>query len=121
MTFKINMGQDGILRITLSGDMDRVIIENLRRDYAPYVNASTPENPLRNIFTFKNLGKLSSTARQYLTDLNKDPRYGLVAFIEPPRQARVLGRFITKATGRQNIQFFENEKQAVAWITSQEM
>lgn len=119
MSFKIELGQDGILRVTLSGDLDRGIVENLRREYDPFVEAATHENPLRNLFYVEELGRLSSSARRYLTTLNSDSRYGPAAFVRPPRRVRVLGQFILKATGRKNISFFDTEDQAINWLRSQ--
>jgi hypothetical protein len=119
MAFKIKMAQDGILRVHLEGDIDQGIVKSFKREYSPYVEASTPEVPLNNIIFLHNLGKLSHAARRYLTELNQDPRYGLAAFINPPRKVRVLGQFIQKATGRDNIKFFNNENEALSWMKNQ--
>ena len=51
MANEIKMGKDGFLRITLSGDLDRGNIEMLRQDYSPFLEASTPEVPLNNIYS----------------------------------------------------------------------
>jgi hypothetical protein len=118
MAHTIVMGNDGILRVSLSGDLERSLVENLKKDYSPFILAATPQNPLKTIFFMDSLGKLSSAARNYITELSADPRGGMIAFINPPRRARVLGRFIHKATGKNNIQFFENEAQAVEWLKS---
>lgn len=118
MAHNIQMGNDGFLRINLYDDLDRGIVETLRQDFEPFIQAATPQNPLKTIFFMKSLGKISSTARKYFTDLNADPRLGLVAFINPPRRARVLGKFILKATGKNNILYFENEGQALDWFRS---
>lgn len=116
MAFNIRMAQDGILRVQIEGDLTQGIVESFKREYTPYVEAATPEIPLNNIIFMNNLGILSHSARLYLTDLLKDPRYGLAAFVNPPRKARVLGQFIKKATGRDNIQFFNNENDALSWL-----
>ena len=119
MTFEIKMGPEGILRIRMDGDLDNGFVENFRREYSPYINASTPENPLQNIFFFQNLEKLSIMLRRYLTDLNQDPRFGFSAFVQPSRRARILGQFILKSTKRDNIRYFKNETEAVAWLKLQ--
>jgi hypothetical protein len=112
------MGEDGFLRIKLSGDLDGSVIENFRQDYIPFLDASTDENPLNSMVDAHQIGKISSTARKFFTNLNHDPRYGLVALIGAPRAARVLGKFILKATNRDNINFFDNEEDAVIWLKS---
>ena len=103
----------------MEGNLDNGIVENFRREYSPYLDASTPENPLQNVFLFQNLGKLSLMLRKYLIELNQDPRFGFSAFVQPSRRARVLGQFIHKATKRDNIRYFNDEAEAVAWLKLQ--
>ena len=116
MPYQVKMGPDGILRIELSGDLDQTILETFRRELTPFVEASTPSKPLRNIITFQEIGSLAPSIRHYLTDLNRDQRFGRTAYIHPPAKARVLGRFILNATGRDNIHYFEQEQQAINWL-----
>ena len=116
MTFEIKMGLEGILRIKLSGNLDNGIVENFRREYSPYVDASTPENPLYNLFYLQELGRLSYPIRQYLINLSQDPRYGLSAYVKPSRRAKILGQLIQKATQRENVKFFEVETDAIEWL-----
>lgn len=116
MPFEIKMGTDGILRIELSGDLDQTILETFRRELTPYLEASTPAKPLKNIVYFKQIGTLAPSTRHYLTDLNRDQRLGCTAYIHPPARGRVLGRFILKATGRHNIEYFEQEQDALKWL-----
>jgi hypothetical protein len=115
------MGNDGFLRVKLFDDLDRGVVETLRHDFAPFIEAATPQHPLKTIFFMESLGKISSTARKYFTDLNADPRLGLVAFINPPRRARVLGKFILKATGKNNILYFDGENKALEWFRSNDV
>jgi hypothetical protein len=119
MAHTIQMGNDGILRVTLSGNLERGMMDNLQRDLSVFVTASTAESQLRSIFFVESLGKISSAARQYFTEFCGDQRVGPIALINPPRRAKVLGKFIHKATGRNNIMFFEEEPQAVTWIKSE--
>ncbi|NIV12499.1 MAG: hypothetical protein GWN62_14845 [Aliifodinibius sp.] len=116
MTFEIRMGSEGILRIDMAGELDNGIVENFRREFSPYVDAATPENPLYNIFRLQKLGKLSPMIRQYLIDLHRDPRFGYSAFINPSRRAKILGQWILKAAKKQNIQFFKDEAEAIVWL-----
>ncbi|MBI3160323.1 MAG: STAS/SEC14 domain-containing protein [Chloroflexi bacterium] len=116
MPSRIHMPGDGILRAILEGDMGRAEIELFRREYTSFLQAATKEHPVNMIAETRKLGRLSSAARQYFTEINHDRRTGLMAIVNPPRAARVLSRFINKATGRNNIQFFDNEEDAIAWI-----
>lgn len=118
MSFEIKMGPEGILRIKLSGNLDNGIVETIRREYSPYVDASTQENPLFNMFFLTDLERLSSSIRHYFIELNRDPRYGYSAYVKPSRRAKVLGQLIQKATRREKIQFFDQETEAIQWLQS---
>lgn len=115
------MGNDGVLRISLDGDLDRGAVDSLDRDFLPFISAATAQSPLKALFLLGSLGNLSSTARKYLTKISADDRVGHIAFVSAPRRARVLGRFIEKAIGKNKISYFENEIQAVSWIKSDEV
>jgi hypothetical protein len=110
------MGSDGILRTELSGDLVNGIAETLDRDYKLFLDAATPDKPLRQIILFNQLGELSPGFRHYLTELNKDLRLGWTAYVHAPRPARVMGQFILKASGRKNIENFDHESEAIAWL-----
>ena len=110
------MGIDGILRATLSGNLEGAALENFRSTLAPILAAATSSDPLRVILLMNGLGSLSSAARRFLTELGGDPRIGALAFMQPPRRARVLAIFILKATGKSNIRLFADENEAVAWL-----
>ncbi len=116
MGIDIQMSKDGILRTEFSGDLDSSIVEQFRRQFTPFIEASTPESPLKSIVTFDQLGKISFRTRRYMTELNQDSRYGAVAYVQPPRKARILAQFIQKGSHRNNIQFFDSEQDAINWI-----
>ena len=77
MSVEIRMGRDGILRVTFSSDLDSSIVEQIRREFTPYIEASTPESPLKSIISFKDIGIISFKTRRYLTELNQDSRFGI--------------------------------------------
>lgn len=116
MATRLTMPTDGILRAHLEGDLGRAEVEVFRREYGAFLQAATAEHPVHVIADAARLGKLSAAARSYLTEINRDRRTGLFVFLNPPRPARVLSQFINKATGRTNIQFFNSETDAIAWI-----
>ena len=116
MPFDVKMGQDGILRIELSGDLSNGIVETFRRELTPYVEAATPTQPLKNIVYLSQVSHLSPSIRHFLTDLSKDQRLGKTAFVQPTSKARVLGQFMRKASGRENIDYFDLEQDAVSWL-----
>ena len=116
MPYNVDMGQDGILRIELSGDLSNGIVKTFRRELAPYVEAATPSQPLKNILYFKQVSQISPAIRHFLIDLSKDQRLGKTAFVRPSRKARVLGEFMRKASDQEKFDFFEREQDAVLWL-----
>lgn len=116
MATRLTMPADGILRATFEGDLGRAETEVFKREYSAFLQAATPSHPVNMIADVARMGKLSAAARKYLTEINHDRRTGLIAILKPSRPARVLSQFINKATGRANIQFFDSEEDALAWI-----
>jgi hypothetical protein len=118
MPHNLQMGEEGILRVILNGDLDKASINAFIKDLSPYLNAATETDPIHLINDSSKVRKYSSTARKTLTDLNRDLRIGNQAIIGANRASRVLSSFILKATGRENISFFASEKEALAWLQS---
>ena len=118
MPYRIQMDDDGILRIDfVDGVLEREEVDDFVRDFHIHLDAATPEAPLRTLTVAGQSGvKLSSKVRKAFSDLNGDPRLGKSATIGVDRYTRVLIGFVLKATGRDNIRFFETEAQALAWL-----
>jgi hypothetical protein len=118
MALYVTMENDGILRIRISGDMDKVQVDHLKNELSPFLDAATNENPLNSVIVPENIGKLSYYARRFFAEVNQDSRVGTLAIINPPRAVRILGKFIVKATKSDKFTFFSEEAEAVEWIKS---
>jgi hypothetical protein len=91
-------------------------MENLFRDFAPFLEAASEAEPVHMVLDATLSGKVSSGARKLLSDINNDLRVGTIAVIGAKRYIRVLVSFVLRATGRDNFRFFDSEKEAVAWL-----
>lgn len=118
MPYQIQMGDDGILRINFGGGtLEHDEVDDFVRDFAVYLDAVAFEAPLRTLTMADQSGiKLSSKTRKAFADLNLDPRLGKSATVGMNRYTRVLVGFVLKATGRDNIRFFDTEEKALAWL-----
>ncbi len=118
MPYQLQMGDDGILRINfVGGALESDEIDDFVRAFSVYLEAATPEAPLRTLTITEHAGaKLSPKTRKMFATLNHDPRLGKSATVGVDRYTRVLVGFVLKATGRDNIRFFETEAQALAWL-----
>ncbi|MGC9395566.1 MAG: hypothetical protein ACP5J4_11995 [Anaerolineae bacterium] len=118
MPYQIQMGDDGIVRIDFAGGvLEREEVDDFVRDFHVYLDAATPKAPLCTLTAAGRSGvKLSSKVRKAFSDLNNDPRLGKSATVGVDRYTRVLIGFVLKATGRDNIRFFETEEEALAWL-----
>ena len=112
MPYQMTMREDGILKIVFEGALERNELEH-------YLESATPEAPLRTLTTTDQVGqKVSSVVRKAFANLNADPRLGKSATVGLDRYLRVLVGFVLKATGRNNIRFFDSEELAVVWLKS---
>jgi hypothetical protein len=118
MPYRLQMGDDGILRIDFAGGtLERDEVDDFLRDFRAYLDAVTPEVPLRALTIAPQLGtKLLSNTRKAFAEINHDPRLGKAATVSTDRYTHVLVGFILKATRRDNIRFFESEEEALAWL-----
>lgn len=121
MTHNMKMGNDGILRVAFIGDVSRADFESYHRDLTPFMDASTPSNPLFTVLDTHQTGKLSSAVRQGFTELNRDPRVGHTGIIGASRTIRVFINFLLKATQRNNVDFFESEDHAIEWLNKSKL
>jgi hypothetical protein len=119
MAHEISMGDDGILRLAFIGDMVGEDIEIFIKDFTPFLEAATEVEPLNILADASRAGKTSSAARKAYVRLNRDLRGGKVAVVGARRYGRVLVSFILKATGRDNVRFFDSEEEALAWLKAE--
>lgn len=118
MPYQIQLIEAGIVRISFpGGSLEHEEVEDFMRDFRVYLDDATPEAPM-NVMTIvgQQGAKLPSKTRKAFTDLNADKRLGKAATLGVDRYARVLIGFMLKATGRDNIRFFDTEEQALAWL-----
>jgi hypothetical protein len=118
MAHQFQLESEGILRLTFIGDTDRRGAEQLLVDFQPFLEQVTAENPWLILWDDTRGGKASVDVRKVYAEVNRDPRIGKVAIFGAKRYGRVLGEFVLKLTGRDNIRFFDNEAEARAWLTA---
>lgn len=116
MAHEIEMKDDGVVHISFIGDIDLEAINAYAQDLTPYLEAASETNKVCMISHSGREGRFSSDARRCLMELNQDPRVGRVGVLGGNRFNRVMTNIILKATGRENIRFFDNEKEALIWL-----
>ena len=114
MAHQLQFESDGVLRLTFIGDTDRRGAGQLAADLASILEQA--EKPLLILWDDTRGGKASSDARKVYADFNRDPRVGKVAIFGAQHYGFVLGEFVLKLTGRDNVRFFNNETEARAWL-----
>ncbi len=116
MAYRLGMGNDGILRLAFIGDTNDQDVEALAADITPFLEHATATNPLNILWDDSRGGKTTAEVRKFYADLNRDPRIGKVAIFGARHYGRVLGEFVLKFTGRDNIRFFDTQEQALDWL-----
>jgi len=119
MTHELAMIQDGLVRLAFIGDISEADVEAFIQDLQPHLDAVTAGNALHMLVDASRDGKMSSAARRTFTELNKDPRFGRIGICHINPFNRVFATFLMKATGRQNIGFFDSEGEAMKWIVGE--
>ena len=117
MAYEIRMDDDGILRIIGEGEFHEQMAEAVMRDLEPYLQAAEGGRPLLLLSDVRQSGKLSTRARALLAELGQDPRLAKNAVLGVGRYTRVMASFINKASGRDNLRFFETDQEAIAWLS----
>ena len=118
MAQELDMIEDGIVRLAFIGDITDVEVDTFLKGFQTYLEAATLEQPLGLLVDASRDGKMAPSARRNFTELNKDPRLGHIGICNVSRFNRVVATFIMKATGRDNIRFFESQADALAWLKS---
>lgn len=116
MSYKMNIAQDGILRISFVGDLDESEMISFAKDIHLYLEAATEAEPVHSIMQVNQIGRISVSARKRFIDLNRDNRFGYLACVGDNRSFRVLSKFMSKAAKRDNIRFFSEEHNALSWL-----
>ena len=118
MQYEMHKRDDGILCVSLIGDVDEESMMGLIEDYQPFIEAATEEQPLLVLWEISQAGKLSAKARKTLAGLGHDPRLGKSAIVGMGRYQRVMTGFISRATGWDDMGFFESEEKALDWLNA---
>jgi hypothetical protein len=119
MPYQIMVREDGIVKISFEGALERDELDQFVDDVTRCMESATPETPLCTLVIADQTGmRFSPAVRKALTNLNADPRLGKCATVGIDRYTRVLVGFILKATRRDNIRFFDSEELALVWLQS---
>lgn len=116
MSYEIYMAQDGILRISFTGNLDHNEMTSFRKDFDLYLEAATESSPLNLVAHVSQTREISAEARRMFIELNQDNRFGNIACVGDNRPFRVLTKFMGKASQRNNIRSFGQEDEALVWL-----
>ena len=114
MAHEFEIRDDGIVRLAPIGNQDKEDMEIFRKKMEPLLEAATEAEPVRLLVDSSRSGKTSAAGRKIYAEVNRDPRLGKTALVRARRYNRLLGSFILKASGRDNVRFFDSEEEAVA-------
>ena len=116
MAYELYQDDDGILHLSFEGDMGETEAQAFLAAFEPFLDAATEQEPLLILAQRKTAGKYGPAVRKFFVRLNSYPQIGRVAVARVSRYGRVLVGFILKATGRDNVRFFDSEETALAWL-----
>ncbi len=113
---EVNLIAANIVKIEFIGDVtDEDAVQN--SDQIDQYMADLPAGEaLHFLVDATRMGKISTKARHVFTERNKNPRVGNTAIYGVNRALKVLGVFIAKASNRDNLRFFNDEPEGLAWL-----
>lgn len=116
MAYEMHMRDDGILRMWFEGDIGVEEMETFRREFEGFLAGATEQEPLQVLTDSSRPAKYSSAARKIFVALQDSPQVGKAAVVGARRYTRVLASFVLRASGRDNVRFFDSEEEAVDWL-----
>jgi hypothetical protein len=120
MPHEMHLGDEGILRVTFSGDFDEADVKAFARDLAPILAAA--EGNIHLLVDVHRADKASTGARQIFREMfrNPDPHTGYTAMVGASRYIRVVVGFVMQITGTADtLRMFDGEEEALAWLQAQ--
>lgn len=117
MPYKLDKLAPNLVKLTFIGDFDDDDAVKHVVDMDPILDAAWGAGMSVDILADAHqLGKISARARRVFAERNGDPRIGRTAILGINRFLQVLIHFIVTASGRDNLQAFHSEAEALAWL-----
>ena len=121
MAYELSNISDHIMTLKIIGDFDADDALVYADDLEEYFERAKSVGRKLHIYVdTSEMGKISVEIRRVTSETNKDPRAGYVATDGVNRVIRIMARFLMVASGRNNIYFFDTQKEAIDWLKSLE-
>jgi hypothetical protein len=116
MAFTLQPITPNIVKMEFIGDFTDDDADNQSAGIDHYMSQMAVGTQMNFLIDTSRMGKISAKARRVFTERNKNPQVGSTAVYGVSRTLKVLGVFIIKASGRDNIRFFDTESDGLAWL-----
>lgn len=117
MGYKIELIKHDIIRLELIGNFTAEDTANQLSDIELIYNElDLAGKPTKFLVNAEKVGRISLETRRAFTEGNNNPQVGLSAVVGMNRMLQMVARFITVASGNNNIRFFSDEESALEWL-----
>lgn len=117
MAYELYMGDDGILRTVFLSDIKPGELQAFQERALSFIKAGKESGqPLCVLVDARQAGKMDAQARKTVIGLDRENPEGKVAILGLSRYVRVIVMLVNKALGKENIQGFDTEQEALAWL-----
>lgn len=116
MSYTLSRVSNHILKIVFFDDITDEDAIQSSIDIDQLIDTTAVVHPIYFIINAADVGKISAKARQIFATRNKNEQITGTAIYGVSRTIRVLGLFLAKASRRDNIYFFDQEAEALAWL-----
>lgn len=117
MSYKIQKLTSQIIVLEFIGDFTAEDAVNHVLDMDPLLDQiGSSGDTAKFLIRTANLGAISLEGRRSFAKRNRDSRVGKTAVLGVNRFLKIVAQFITVASGKNNIRFFDDEENALKWL-----
>ena len=111
---RVYLGEDNILYVTLSGEVDEET--EIEINEACYKLLNMIEGKVKTLIDLNKAGKTSPGARKRQREISEHEKIGRVALCGMHPVARVVASFVMGVSSNKDMRFFNSKEEALAWL-----
>ena len=116
MSYQGELLEEGVIRAEFFDEINEEDAKKFAADIDRFVDPAKGEKQIDTLNVFRGEIRLAAKTRRVFVKLNQNPYVGNHAFVGISRGLKVMVIFIVKVSGRENINFFDTESEALAWL-----
>lgn len=112
----VKVGDDHIIYVTAVGEVDDQFATKYRDTFYEVLDFFSEDRKAYFLINLDKIGKQSPEARKLWNSITADKRVKAAAVFGAKLISKVILNFVVSLSSRQNMKFFNNEKEAKQWL-----